>query len=867
MGAARRLTRAERNIAWIEAHCYIPEGKLVGKPVKLTKDQKHWMREIYDSPTRTFILSMGRKNAKALALDTPIPTVDGWRTMADIKTGDYVFGSSGDSVRVIAESEVFTGKRCFRVGFSDGSYVVASEDHLWTTRHKYRPWDAPAEYSGGKVRGNGSRLGRQVTREVTTAQISESVFILRKDGGIETNHKIDCGGALSTGDIDLPIEPYVLGAWLGDGTSSCATFTCSELDLPSLVCELETRLGKEVTVARYSGKAPTVRATGSGLRAGLRLAGLLGNKHIPDIYFDAGTAQRWSLLQGLMDTDGTVSRCGGRTTARCSLTLTNEELAHGAWRLARSLGLKATLKESVSKLNGRVIGRKWLVTFPADQSSKVFNLERKQRLLPTSLGKRSGTITIVSCDEVPSVPTKCIAVDSSDHLFLAGHGCIPTHNTAFSAFLLLLHLVGPEAKANSQLYSTAQSRDQAAVLFELAAKIVRMSPSLYEHVGIRDTNKHLYCADLGTVYKALSADASTAYGLSPVFCVHDELGQVRGPRSELYEAIETASAAQEDPLTVIISTQAPKDSDLLSVLIDDALTGADKRVKCILHTAPLDAEPFDDATIRLANPHFDVFMNREEVRRQAQDAKRMPSMEAGYRNLILNQRVEAHSPFVSRTVWTENGDEPEPLAGQLVYGGLDLSSVSDLTALVLVSEAGDVHPTFWLPKEGLAEKSRNDRVPYDQWADMGLLQTTPGRAIEYEYVARYLRTVFDTCRVQHLAFDRYNMRFLKPWLERAGFAPEELEKFVEFGQGYVSMSPAIRELEARLLGKKLKHGGHPVLTMCAANAKVDSDAAGNRKFTKSKSTGRIDGLVALAMAVGVMPEETAAIPEYELFFV
>lgn len=428
--------------------------------------------------------------------------------------------------------------------------------------------------------------------------------------------------------------------------------------------------------------------------------------------------------------------------------------------------------------------------------------------------------------------------------------------TATAAFLLLLHTCGPEARPNSQLYSAAQSREQAAILFALAAKVVRMSPQLSEYVVIRDTAKQLFCPELGTLYRALSAEASTAYGLSPVFTVHDELGQVKGPRSELYEALETASAAQEAPLSIIISTQAPTDADLLSLLIDDARTGAEPRNKVVLHSAPLDADPFSEETIRLANPHYDEFMNKEEVRRQASDAKRMPSREASYRNLILNQRVEASNPFISRTVWEENGMPPESLEDKAVYGGLDLSSVSDLTALVLVSDDGDVESTFWLPSEGLAEKARNDRVPYDVWEDEGLLQTTPGRAIEYEYIAHYLRDVFDRYEIRALAFDRYNMRFLKPWLERAGFTEEELERFVEFGQGFVSMSPAIRELEARLLAKKLRHGKHPVLTMCAANAVAVSDPAGNRKFTKSKTSGRIDGMVALAMAVGVMPNET-----------
>ncbi|OZI17937.1 terminase large subunit [Bordetella genomosp. 7] len=437
--------------------------------------------------------------------------------------------------------------------------------------------------------------------------------------------------------------------------------------------------------------------------------------------------------------------------------------------------------------------------------------------------------------------------------------------TALSAFLLLLHLCGPEAKPNSQLYSAAQSREQAAILFALAAKIVRMSPDLSQYVVIRDTAKQLFCPEMGTLYRALSAEASTAYGLSPVLTIHDELGQVRGPRFELYEALETASAAQESPLSIVISTQAPTDADLLSLLIDDALTGADPRQKVVLHSAPLDLDPFSEGAIRAANPHYDDFMNKEEVRRQAADAKRLPSREASYRNLILNQRVEASNPFIARAIWLENGAQPEPCRGQTVYGGLDLSSVSDLTALVLVSEAGDVYPTFWLPEEGLEEKSRNDRVPYDVWAGDGLLLTTPGRAIEYEFIAHHLREVFDTYEVRALAFDRYNMRFLRPWLERVGFDEEELERFVEFGQGFVSMSPALRELESKLLAKKLRHGNHPVLTMCAANAVAVSDPAGNRKFTKSKVSGRIDGMVALAMAVGAMPVDVEAEDDFTDF--
>lgn len=462
-----------------------------------------------------------------------------------------------------------------------------------------------------------------------------------------------------------------------------------------------------------------------------------------------------------------------------------------------------------------------------------------------------------------------LVYDSPTRTFILSMGR-KNAKTATAAFLLLLHLCGPEAVRNGQLYSAAQSRDQAAILFSLAAKMVRMSPDLSQYVTVRDTGKQLFCPELGTLYHALSADASTAYGLSPVFVVHDELGQVKGSRSELYEALETASAAQEAPLSIVISTQAPTDDDLLSRLIDDALTGADPRIKVELYTAPLDLDPFSEEAIRAANPHFDDFMNKEEVFRQAADAKRMPSGEAAYRNLITNQRIEARSPFVSRTVWEENGADPLPdFEGREVYGGLDLSAVSDLTALVLTSRrdnAWDVRPTFWLPSNGLVEKSRTDRVPYDLWHQQGHLQTTPGGSVEYEFVAEYLRGVFDRCRVAAIGFDRWNMRFLKPWLEKAGFTEAELEKFKEIGQGFVGMSPAIRELESLLLARKLRHGKHPVLNMCMNNATVSTDPAENRKFVKGKKTGRIDGAVALALAVSVMPHAaTETKPQFQFF--
>lgn len=439
--------------------------------------------------------------------------------------------------------------------------------------------------------------------------------------------------------------------------------------------------------------------------------------------------------------------------------------------------------------------------------------------------------------------------------------------TALAAVLLLVHLVGPMAIHNSQLYSAAQSRDQASLIFHMASKIVRLSPELRGSIVAKDSTKELTCADLGTNYRALSAEVSTNLGLSPVFVIHDELGQVRGPQSPLYEALEMATGAQETPLSIVISTQAPTNADLLSVLIDDAETGFDKRVVCSLYTAPVTADPFDIETIRLANPALGNFLNPTEVMSMAADAKRMPSRESEYRNKILNQRVEAVQQFLSPGQWmacaTPVGDLTQC---KEVYGGLDLSEANDLTALVLIGKINNVwhvKPWFWLPSDGVFEHTRTDRVPYDLWEREGYLETVPGASVSYDLVAPRVCEILAAHRISKIAFDRWNFSQFKPWLKQNGWNDYQIEeKWVEFGQGTQSMSPALRELESRVMRQELAHGDNPVLNMCSANAVVEggkNKTAGlkkdssTRKLSKKRSTGRIDGMVALAMAIGVAP--------------
>jgi len=434
--------------------------------------------------------------------------------------------------------------------------------------------------------------------------------------------------------------------------------------------------------------------------------------------------------------------------------------------------------------------------------------------------------------------------------------------TALIAGLCLAHIVGPEARLNSQLVSGAMSRDQAALVFDLMVKMINFHPELQARTRIVPSGKRIYGLSKNVEYQALAAEAKTKHGLSPWLVIFDELGQVRGPKDDFVEALETAQGAYDDAMQIVISTQAPTDADMLSIWIDDALASGDKATVIELHTAPEDADLLDQKAWHKANPALGTFRSEVEMASMAEKAARMPSFENSFRNLYLNQRIDRNTPFISKNVWLSNGGETHDWGQAEVHSGLDLSSTSDLTAHVPIAQIDglwEVKPEFWLPEQGLREKSKADRIPYDDWVRQGLIHTTPGKAIEYEYVAHALYRFDQTHNWKSCAFDRWGMKYLKPWLVAAGFTEERIEElFVEFGQGFQSMSPALRDTESMLLSGKVRHGNNPVLQMCAQNAVVTMDPAGGRKLNKAKSIGRIDGMVALTMAFGVAPLETEA---------
>jgi phage terminase large subunit-like protein len=328
------------------------------------------------------------------------------------------------------------------------------------------------------------------------------------------------------------------------------------------------------------------------------------------------------------------------------------------------------------------------------------------------------------------------------------------------------------------------------------------------------------------------------------------------------DAITTSQGAHEAPLLIAISTQAASDADLLSVWLDDAAASADPRIVSRLYAAPAGCDLLDFEAWKAANPALGIFRSQSDLKEQMTQAQRMPSMENTARNLLLNQRVSTESPFISPDVWKSCSATPSPFFDGPVYAGLDLSARTDLTALVVIGQVDGVwhvEPYFWTPEQGLEDRAKRDRAPYDLWHKQGFLLTTPGATVDYEFVAQEIAEILSDFRVEAVAYDRWRIDLLRKELDRIG---AELP-LVEWGQGYKDMAPALDALEAELLNGRIAHGNHPVLTMCAANATVTKDPTGARKLDKSRATGRIDGLQALAMAMGAATKAEAPSRVYE----
>ncbi|MCG7985658.1 MAG: terminase large subunit [Candidatus Thiodiazotropha lotti] len=437
---------------------------------------------------------------------------------------------------------------------------------------------------------------------------------------------------------------------------------------------------------------------------------------------------------------------------------------------------------------------------------------------------------------------------------------IPRKNgkTELAAALALYHLLGDSEKGG-QVYSAAADRHQASLVFNAACMMIRNDPELGAILNIVDSQKRIVHHQSGSFYQALSSESKSKHGFSASFIIYDEMAQA--PNRQLWDVLTSSMGARAQPLTVVISTMSPDKYSIMYEQYDYALKVRegiieDETFVPIIYQAPEDADIWDEQVWSACNPALGDFRSLEEMRVFAERAKRIPAAEAAFRNLYLNQLVDAEQRFLSSTDWMacKESIDPDALRGRKCWGGLDLSSTTDLTALVLVFPMEDgsmkVLCWFWVPGERLQDRADRDRVPYPVWRDKDYIIATPGRAIDKDYIVHVLGEIAVKYDIQGIAYDRWRIDELLKQLKDESI---EIEMY-PWGQGFKDMGPAVDSLETAIVNKTLRHDS-PVLDWMASNAVVVSDPAGARKIAKDKSYEKVDGIVALAMALGLYLRE------------
>ena len=448
--------------------------------------------------------------------------------------------------------------------------------------------------------------------------------------------------------------------------------------------------------------------------------------------------------------------------------------------------------------------------------------------------------------------------------------------TFLIACLVLVHLIGPEATGNGEIYSAATEREQAAIVYKYVTQIVRADSELESMIDIVPSTKTMVCYQNGSTYKAVSAEAGSKFGYNPTVVIYDELAQAKN--MDLYTAFDTAMGARmeagEETIFFVISTQSKDPQHLLSQLIEDGIKKQDPTIVCHLYTVPLakDNETDDALTNEskwyLANPALGDFRSLSEMRAFAKKAIRMPVFENEFRNYYLNQCVDAKAPLIPRAEWIGCKGDANIEPGEDIMLALDLSGKIDLTAMVGTS-TGDkdkIRAWFWKPKDTLKEHEQRDRVPYTLWEKQGIIKTTPGKSVQYSFIAKEIADVSKVYNIVAIAFDRYRIDDLRVAMDDIGLQSyiETKDKdgnpvieqgkgirMVPWGQGYASMAQAVDALQESVLNRTLVHDMNPCLLWNISNAMSESDAAGNRKLDKSKTRFRIDGAQALTMVIGL----------------
>lgn len=441
--------------------------------------------------------------------------------------------------------------------------------------------------------------------------------------------------------------------------------------------------------------------------------------------------------------------------------------------------------------------------------------------------------------------------------------------TSLCSAVALAHLLGPEQERRGQIVVGASDRDQSALIFDEVEAFIADDEAFASECNVQRHAKIIEHLPSGSKFRALSSDAKKAHGLSPSVVILDELAQWgSGTGRALYDALTTAGGARKSPLTIVISTQSADDHALMSQLVDyaKAVTAGsidDPTFAGFVFEIPEDLDVFDEKNWVLANPAIGDFRSLKDMRTLAERARHMPTLESSFRNLFCNQRVDAEERWIAGALWDlcRGAIDLDALIGQRCLGALDLGSVRDLTSFSLFwPESGALMCWSWCPADNLRAREDTDRVPYTVWAEQGHIEPTPGKATDKRVVALRLAEICARFQPEAIGFDQWGITELERILGEGGIT---LPPMKPFGQGYKSMSPAMKAFEERVLNRRLVHSGNPLLTWAISNVAIERDAAGNMKPSKERSRERIDPAVASIMAVGLAASEPQAV-EFEV---
>ena len=434
---------------------------------------------------------------------------------------------------------------------------------------------------------------------------------------------------------------------------------------------------------------------------------------------------------------------------------------------------------------------------------------------------------------------------------------LPTRNgkTELAAALALYMLCGDQ-EAGGEVYSVAVDTDQASLVFNVASTMVRRDPELAACLEVVPSRRRIIHHASESVYRVLAADAPSALGLNASAVIMDEL--CAWPNRELYDVMTSRTGSRRAPLTAIITTAGDDEHSVGAEVhryaerVRDGLI-PDPSFLPVVFSAPEDADPWAEATWRACNPALGDFRSLEEFQVAARQAREIPGREASFRKLYLNQwNTHAETRWLPMDRWDACAGpvDPAALRGQPVIVGLDLSTTTDLSAMVLLFPPDadgivDVLAEFWAPADYLELRQRRDRVPYVVWAQQGHLHVTDGNTIDYGAIERRLHDLVavDGYDVIEVAVDPWNAKGLITKLQGDGVPA------VEVGQTMANLSGASKELERLILSGQIRHTGHPILRWNVSNCVVDTDANDNRRPSKKRSVERIDGVSALVTAI------------------